>query len=91
MFCSFFILLSLKQRGTNLNLHQKLVVVITDILLIAEVCVSMYFAGKSSPEMLTGVFIKTFFIMCIPTLVIAKLSIKRLGSFSASGESDIKP
>lgn len=51
-----------------MNLNQKIAVIITDILLLAEVCISMYFAYRSAPEMLTIVFIKTFFMMCIPTL-----------------------
>jgi hypothetical protein len=66
-------------KGESMNLYQKLVVVITDVLLIAEVCVSMYFAAKT-PETLTSVFMKSFFIMCIPTLIIAKISISRLSS-----------
>ncbi len=44
-----------------------------DILLIAELCISIYIANKT-PEMLTPVFMKYFFTMCIPTLILAKLS-----------------
>jgi len=73
-----------------LNLNQKIAVIITDILLLAEVCISMYFASRSAPEMLTIVFIKTFFMMCIPTLIIAKICIKRLGSITSSVGTEIE-
>lgn len=61
----------------NMNIQQKFVVVILDILLITEVCISMYLANQT-PDMLTPVFIKTFFIMCIPTLILAKIAVNRL-------------
>ncbi len=63
-----------------MNLYQKLTVIITDILLIAELCISMYFCSQQSPENLTPTFIKSFAIMCVPTLIIAKITIKRLRS-----------
>ncbi|SPD76419.1 conserved hypothetical protein [uncultured Desulfobacterium sp.] len=58
--------------------NQKLVVIITDILLILELCISMYLASRTTPELLTPVFMKSFFLMCIPTLVIAWVSVRRL-------------
>jgi hypothetical protein len=61
-----------------MNLHQKIVVVVTDILLILELCISMYLASKTTPELLSPVFMKSFFLMCIPTLVIAWFSVRRL-------------
>jgi hypothetical protein len=61
-----------------MNLHQKIVVIATDILLIIELCISMYLASKTTPELLSSVFMKSFFLMCIPTLAIAWLSVRRL-------------
>lgn len=61
-----------------MNLRQKVAVIITDMLLIVEVCVSMYLASQQTPENLTPTFIKSFFIMCVPTLIIAKMTISRL-------------
>jgi hypothetical protein len=63
-----------------MNLRQKVAVIITDFLLIAEVCISMYLASRQIPENLTPVFIKSFALMCVPTLIIAKITIKRLRS-----------
>jgi len=63
-----------------MNLRQKIAVIITDILLIAEICISMYLSSRQSPQNLTPIFIKSFLIMCIPTLIIAKIAIKRLRS-----------
>lgn len=57
---------------------QKLVVIVTDILLILELCLSMYMASKTTTELLSSVFMKSFFLMCIPTLVIAWFSVRRL-------------
>jgi len=61
-----------------MNLHQKMVVIVTDILLILELCISMYMASKTTPELLSSIFMKSFFLMCIPTLVIAWFSVRRL-------------
>jgi hypothetical protein len=61
-----------------MNLRQKIAVIITDVLLIAEVCISMYLSSQQAPENLTPTFLKSFFIMCVPTLVIAKVTISRL-------------
>jgi hypothetical protein len=69
-----------------MNLYQKLVVIITDILLIAELCISMYLCSQQTPENLTPTFIKSFALMCVPTLIIAKITIKRLRSPEISQE-----
>ncbi|MBU4055067.1 MAG: hypothetical protein KKA41_11915 [Proteobacteria bacterium] len=63
-----------------MNLHQKIIVVITDVLLLAEVCVCMYLCSQQSPENLTPTFIKNFAMMCVPTLIGAKILITRLRS-----------
>jgi hypothetical protein len=62
-----------------MNLQQKIVVVIMDVLLIVELCVSMYFATQNQDNF-TAVFIRYFLTMCIPTLLAAKILVKRLRS-----------
>jgi len=61
-----------------MNVKQKIAVIITDILLIAEVCVAMYLCSQQTPENLTPTFLKSFLVMCVPTLVLAKMTINRL-------------
>jgi len=62
-----------------MNNHQKIIVIIMDVLLIIEICISMYVASKT-PDLLTSIFLKTFFIMAVPTFILAKVFIKRLQS-----------
>ena len=62
-----------------MNFHQKVAVAVTDILVIGELCVSMYFASRD-PENLTPVFVKSFLCMLIPTLLLAKVIVSRLRS-----------
>lgn len=62
-----------------MNIHQKIIVIMMDVLLIIELCISMYFAGKN-PEMLTPIFLKYFSIMAVPTFIIAKIFVKKLQS-----------
>jgi hypothetical protein len=68
-------------QGTDpgMNYQQIVVVVVMDVLLIAELCVSMYLANQN-PEYFTLVFIRDFLIMCIPTLILAKVFVSRLRS-----------
>lgn len=63
-----------------MNFKHKAIVIITDILIIIELCVSMYFSNKQTPENLTPMFLKSFAAMGIPTLIIAKIAIKKLAS-----------
>ncbi len=77
-----------------MNLRQKIAVILTDILLIAEICISMYLSSQEAPENLTPMFIKSFALMCVPTLVIAKITIKRLRSpepFPVTAHTDAVP
>jgi hypothetical protein len=60
-----------------MNFRQKVAVAILDIVVIAELCVSMYLASQE-PDNLTPVFIKSFLSMVIPTLLLGKLVITRL-------------
>lgn len=60
-----------------MNLRQKVAVGILDVVIIAEVCFSIYM-GSRDPENLTPIFLKTFFMLAIPTLIIARIIIKRM-------------
>ena len=62
-----------------MNIQQKIVIIIMDILLITELCISMYFASQK-PELLTPIFVKYFFSMAVPTLILARIFVKRLKS-----------
>jgi flagellar biosynthesis protein FliQ len=62
-----------------MNFRQKVAVAILDIAVIVELCVSMYLATHD-PDNLTPVFLKSFLTMVIPTLLLGRVVIKRLGS-----------
>ena len=59
--------------------RQWLLVIVMDVLVLAELCVAMYLA-TSSVEDFTATFIKAFFGMLIPTLLIGVLAKRRLRS-----------
>jgi hypothetical protein len=54
-----------------------MLVIVMNVLVLAELCLSMYLA-VSSTEDFTATFIKVFFGMLIPTLVIGALAKRRL-------------
>jgi len=62
-----------------MNIKQKITVAVVDVLVLAELGYSLYRANMD-PENLTPVFLKTFFILLIPTLVMARIVVKRLRS-----------
>lgn len=62
-----------------MNLQQKIVVGIVDIAVLAELSGSLYIANQDIDN-LSSVFFKYFFMMLIPTLVLALLFLRRLGS-----------
>ncbi len=59
-----------------MNLKQKLVVIIMDVLLLAELGLSIY-VGYRDPENLTIVFLKTYVPALIVTVVAARVMLKR--------------
>jgi Ni/Fe-hydrogenase subunit HybB-like protein len=69
-----------------MNFRQKVAVAVLDILVIGELCVSMYFASQD-PDNLTPVFFKNFLCMVIPTLLLAKVVITRLRSKEPDSQS----
>jgi hypothetical protein len=59
-----------------MNMQQKIVIAILDVVMIVELCISMYLAN-SDPSNFTSAFCKSFFSMLIPTLVVARIMVKR--------------
>jgi hypothetical protein len=62
-----------------MNMRQKMVIAILDVLLIVELCIGMY-SASSNPESFTPAFVKSFFSMLIPTLIVARIMVKRFRS-----------
>ncbi len=62
-----------------MNLRQKIAVVVVDILVLVELCISIYFANLDADHF-TPVFLKAFMGMLVPTLIAAKLVIRRVRS-----------
>lgn len=59
-----------------MNTKQKIIVVITDILILAALAYSIM-QGKSNPEYMTPIFFQNFIPLIIITLIGAKILIKR--------------
>ena len=68
-----------------MNLHQKIAVAVMDVLILAELCFSMFMA-HSHPENFTPVFFKFFLGMLIPTLIAAKMVVNKLRTPVPAGE-----
>jgi hypothetical protein len=67
------------QEGTpprGLNARQKIVVILMDAALLAELSLSIYL-GRQDPENMTAVFLKAFIPMVIGTLIAARILVKR--------------
>ncbi|MEE4111268.1 MAG: hypothetical protein V2I40_00545, partial [Desulfobacteraceae bacterium] len=74
--------ISLEDR---LNTSQRAVVVIMNLLLLAELTICMYL-GQQDPDNLTLFFFKTFLPTAGATLIVARILIKRLGKpFGGAG------
>ena len=63
----------------SLNTPQRLVVIIMDVLLLAELCLCMYLSSRT-PDDMVPVFLKTYLPAALVTLVGARFLIRRLGS-----------
>ncbi|MBN2140834.1 MAG: hypothetical protein PHV85_08690 [Desulfovibrionaceae bacterium] len=58
------------------NLKQKIVIVCMDVLLLAELCLSIYL-GYHDKENITLIFLRTFVPLCLATVVCARILIRR--------------
>lgn len=54
-----------------------MLVIVMNVLVLAELCIAMYLAA-SGTEDFTATFMKVFFGMLIPTLVVGSLAKRRL-------------
>jgi hypothetical protein len=63
---------------SRMNGKQRLVVVLMDILLLAELAVAIYL-GQRSPDDIALIFLKTYLPAMLVTVVLARICIKRLG------------
>lgn len=65
------------EQRNSLKLSQKVIVILADILVLAEICYAMSVAAKSPTE-LTPVFMKAFLPLALPTIVAAIVLIRVL-------------
>jgi hypothetical protein len=68
-----------------MNFPQKVAVAIADVAVLGELALSIYLANKDLMNF-TPVFFKYFLGMLIPTLILAKIVIKRLRTQEPPGE-----
>lgn len=65
------------EQRNSLKLSQKIIVILADILVLAEICYAMSVAAKN-PGDLTPVFMKAFLPLALPTIVVAIILIRVL-------------
>ncbi len=61
----------------RLNARQRLVVVVMDVLLLAELAGCMFLASRT-PELMAAQFLKTYVPLMLATVVGARLIMRRL-------------
>ena len=64
------------RRQPPMNIKQKIVVVVTDILILAELFYSIM-QSKSNPEYMTIIFFKNFIPLVVITLILARILVKK--------------
>jgi len=62
----------------RMNGRQKLFICMIDLGIIAELCIAMSAATSVAPEVFTATFMKTFFAMFLPTLLIGFAGFRKL-------------
>lgn len=68
-----------------MNTRQKLAVAAVDVIVVVELCLSIYWSS-GNPETMTVTFLKSFFLMLVPTLILARVVVKLL----RAGEPEAK-
>jgi hypothetical protein len=61
----------------GMNPRQTMVVILVNVLLLAELTFSIYL-GHQDPENMTSIFLRTFVPMVVCTLVLGRIMIRRL-------------
>ncbi len=67
----------MKDQRREMSIHQKMVIAIMDVLLILEMCISIYLANQHSSNF-EPMFFKLFLSMAVSTFLIAMLLVRRL-------------
>jgi len=62
----------------RMNGRQKLFICAIDLCIIVELCIAMSKATSVTPELFTPTFMKLFFAMFLPTLVVAFAGFRKL-------------
>ena len=62
-----------------MNLRQQIAVVCLNVAMLVELSVSICWSN-ADPDYFTTLFCKYFFTMLVPTLIAARIAVKRLGS-----------
>ncbi|MGQ9655103.1 MAG: hypothetical protein ACUVXD_13650 [Thermodesulfobacteriota bacterium] len=66
-----------REGPAGLNAKQRIVVILANILILAELTWSIYL-GSQDPEEMTVVFLRSFIPMVIGTVVLARVLTRRL-------------
>ena len=61
----------------DFSLPHLIRIVTVNVLVLAELCIAMYIANGQGPEEFQPVFLKVFFSLLVPTLILASIA-KRL-------------
>lgn len=69
---------------SSMNGRQKLFICLIDLGILAELCIAMAAAASAPAEAFTSTFMKTFFAMFLPTLVIGIAGFRKLRDPSAT-------
>lgn len=62
----------------RMNGRQKLFICAIDLLILIELCVGMSQASSVAPELFTATFMKTFFVLFLPTLAAGFIGFRKL-------------
>lgn len=62
----------------RMNGRQKLFICMVDLCIIIELCIGMSAATAATPETFTPTFMKLFFAMFVPTIIIGFTGFRKL-------------
>jgi hypothetical protein len=61
-----------------MNTRQKLMVVLIDVLILAELTVAMIVSSRQSPDDMAGAFIRIFIPAVVVTLIVGRVVLRKL-------------
>jgi hypothetical protein len=74
------------QPKRSMNTRQKIAVIVMDVLMLVELAVAIAWASRN-PDSFTPMFMKSFFLMFVPTLALGFHVIRKLGRASSHGHA----